>query len=288
MMMDFISKLYNNDNFVLYLTIILVVLVILFVIVLIFGKKDQKLEETKKLQKIEIEHAFKEENDEPIKLEANNNLKEEPKEEIPPLENEADDLKLEPKQDVKEKEEEPEEVKVMVFNPPLKEETDSLVINDVPKEEPLKIAKSDLEELDEINNSIAEGINNLENIKKEFNDIEIPRVEIEENTEKDKEFEKYKDKVKQENDSKPTEVFSSVYVPLEKEKPKIIVEKETKVEKPTLIAQKDEEDEEFVLPTLASENENKPSAAETKKEDNVADLTTCNFDDLPNETYKLK
>ena len=47
-MMDFIYDLYQNDNFVLYLTIALVILVILFVVVLFFGKKDQKLEETKK------------------------------------------------------------------------------------------------------------------------------------------------------------------------------------------------------------------------------------------------
>ncbi len=54
-MMDFIYKLYSYDNFTLYLTICLIVLVILFILVFIFGKKDQKLEETKRLQKIELE-----------------------------------------------------------------------------------------------------------------------------------------------------------------------------------------------------------------------------------------
>lgn len=54
-MMDFIYKLYSYDNFTLYLTIILVILIVLFVLVYIFGKKDQKLEETKKLKKIELE-----------------------------------------------------------------------------------------------------------------------------------------------------------------------------------------------------------------------------------------
>ena len=60
-MVDFIYELYQNDNFVLYLTISLVILIILFVLVLIFGKHDQKLEETRKLQKIEVDNAFKEE-----------------------------------------------------------------------------------------------------------------------------------------------------------------------------------------------------------------------------------
>ena len=68
-MMDFIYDLYQNDNFVLYLTIALVILVILFVVVLFFGKKDQKLEETKRLQKIELDNAFKEEKEVPEKIE---------------------------------------------------------------------------------------------------------------------------------------------------------------------------------------------------------------------------
>ena len=67
-MMDFIYELYQNDNFVLYLTIALVILIVLFVLVLIFGKRDQKLEETKRLQKIDVD-AFKEEKKEETKLE---------------------------------------------------------------------------------------------------------------------------------------------------------------------------------------------------------------------------
>ena len=79
-MMDFIYDLYQNDNFVLYLTIALVILVILFVVVLFFGKKDQKLEETKRLQKIELDNAFKEEKELPEKIEVdvkNDDVKEE-------------------------------------------------------------------------------------------------------------------------------------------------------------------------------------------------------------------
>ena len=81
-MMDFIYDLYQNDNFVLYLTIALVILVILFVVVLFFGKKDQKLEETKRLQKIELDNAFKEEKELPEKIEVEVKNDDE-KEEVP-------------------------------------------------------------------------------------------------------------------------------------------------------------------------------------------------------------
>ena len=84
-MKDFIYELYQNDNFTLYLTIALVILIILFVIVFFFGKKDEKLEETKRLQKIELD-TFKKEEEAPAKLE----VKEEPipqeKEEIKQIE----------------------------------------------------------------------------------------------------------------------------------------------------------------------------------------------------------
>ena len=82
-MMDFIYELYQNDNFVLYLTIALVILIILFVLVLIFGKRDQKLEETRKLQKIEVDNAFKEEKKDPVKLESANSKTESEELEIP-------------------------------------------------------------------------------------------------------------------------------------------------------------------------------------------------------------
>ena len=59
-MKDFIYGLYQNDNFTLILVIALVVLIIAFVVVYFFGKKDQKLEETKRLQKIDLD-AFKQE-----------------------------------------------------------------------------------------------------------------------------------------------------------------------------------------------------------------------------------
>ncbi len=199
--MEFIKNLYNSDNFTLYLTIALIVLVILFFVVLIFGKKDQ-LEETKRLQKIETDDAFKKEEKEPVKVE------------------------------VKEEKEEEKKVHVIVFEP------DKSNSKSLPKEEEDLVLPE--ASLDEISLSIAEGINNLENIKKEFSSIEIPEIDNKE--EKEKEF-------------TPSEVFSSVYV---KDEPKVTVEEPKKIEKPILINQEnnanDEDDDEFALPELASDD----------------------------------
>lgn len=73
-MKNFILNLYNNEHFVLWLVIILVVLVALFVIVLFLGKKDKKLQETRKLEKIDVPDTFKETSSE-VKVE------------VPPVEN---------------------------------------------------------------------------------------------------------------------------------------------------------------------------------------------------------
>ena len=84
-MKDFIYGLYQNDNFTLILVIALVVLIIAFVLVYFFGKKDQKLEETKRLQKIELD-AFKKVEEKPEKVEV---TKEEVKENVPEVSNEV-------------------------------------------------------------------------------------------------------------------------------------------------------------------------------------------------------
>ncbi len=67
-MQEFFNNLYNIENFTLYLIIAIVVLVVLFLLVLFLGKKDQKIEETKKLEKLALEKAFKEEKNE-VKVE---------------------------------------------------------------------------------------------------------------------------------------------------------------------------------------------------------------------------
>lgn len=64
-MEEFLNKLYSYEYFEIYLIISIIVLVILFFVVLFCGKKDKKkreIEATKKLQKINEEDAFKEDN----------------------------------------------------------------------------------------------------------------------------------------------------------------------------------------------------------------------------------
>ena len=256
-MKDFLYNLYQNDNFTLYLTIALVVLVVLFVIVLIFGKKDQKLEETKRLQKIELE-GFKEENKEPEKIE------------VPVKE----DVPEPPIEEVALVEDNTEEVTVTTFEPEVKEveptleEKDDTIVftkDDKPlfeaveDEVPLNIPDFGFDELES-------NLTSLEDIKKEFNDIEVPSTE----------------EVKEEpilTESKPnTEVFSSVFVnnsdiPTNNEESKV-----------SLFSIEDDEEDTIELPTLKVE----------KKEESVAPLTDheeekpFNFDDISGETYDIK
>lgn len=261
-MKDFLYNLYQNDNFTLYLTIALVVLVVLFVIVLIFGKKDQKLEETKRLQKIELE-GFKEENKEPEKIE------------VPVKEDVPEPSVEEVKEEVAPVEDNTEEVTVTTFEPevkedePVVEEKDDTIVftkDDKPlfeaveDEVPLNIPDFGFDELES-------NLNSLEDIKKEFNNIELPdKVEV-------------KEEEPILTESKPnTEVFSSVFVnnsdiPTNNEESKV-----------SLFSIEDDEEDTIELPTLKVE----------KKEESVAPLTDheeekpFNFDDISGETYDIK
>ncbi len=148
--MDFIYELYKNDNFTTYLLIALVVLVVLFIVVLIFGKKDQKLEETKRLQKIDVD-AFKEEKKEPEKVEV---VKEEvniPEEKEPAIE--LPQIKTE------------EEIHVTDFEPDVENEELSSLLTD--NEPTIKFDEEGLE------NDLQE----IEKLKNEFTSIELPKVE---------------------------------------------------------------------------------------------------------------
>ena len=148
-MTNFLNNLYEMDNIILILTCVLVGLIILFVIILIFGKKDQKLEETKRLQKI-TEESFKEEKTEPVKLEV-----------------EEEEIKLpELKEDTVEvKEFVPEEPKVEI-----KQEVMPL-IDDVKEDLEIPEIKFDEE-------ALANDLKELEDIKNKFNEIDIPKVEV--------------------------------------------------------------------------------------------------------------
>ncbi len=79
-----LNKLYSYEYFGLWLMISIIVLIILFVVVLFLGKKDKKkreIEETNRLQQLNVENTFKEET-KPQELEVN--VPSENKEELAP------------------------------------------------------------------------------------------------------------------------------------------------------------------------------------------------------------
>lgn len=217
---DTIYKLYSHDNFTLGLTILLIILIILFVIVYFFGKKNEKLEETKRLQKIELD-AFKKE-EEPVKIE----VKEEVKTEEPVLN---------------------EEVTVTEFKPEIKilDEEIELPILDLPKkvqsvdkeEEESPISIQELAIFDDEDDKLLGGLSKMDAIKNEFDSIDIPKVKEEE-------------KPKEKPIFKPSpQIFSSVFV--EKKEDEKIVKIDNNNIKTFII---DDEEEELDLPSLKDEN----------------------------------
>lgn len=304
-MMDFIYELYQNDNFVLYLTIALVILIVLFVLVLIFGKRDQKLEETKRLQKIDVD-AFKEEKKDEVKVEVpakepeeiKTEKIEEVKEEIKPVTTEEpkvaksifDDTQVLPIADKVENKATDEEIKVTTFEPikveekqeePVVEEANKKEVNkpliDIEEEsKPINIKELDEINFDDIN--LEKDLGELENIKNEFDSIKIPEV-------KEVKEEKKEEKVIERNETKPfkpsPQVFSSVFV--KKEDPVVEeVKEEIKTEekpKVNLFSIQDDE-EEIELPPLKS--------TEEKKEETKEEVKIFSFDDISGETYNIK
>lgn len=304
-MMDFIYELYQNDNFVLYLTIALVILIVLFVLVLIFGKRDQKLEETKRLQKIDVD-AFKEEKKDEVKVEVpakepeeiKTEKIEEVKEEIKPVTTEEpkvaksifDDTQVLPIADKVENRAADEEIKVTTFEPikveekqeePVVEEANKKEVNkpliDIEEEsKPINIKELDEINFDDIN--LEKDLGELENIKNEFDSIKIPEV-------KEVKEEKKEEKVIERNETKPfkpsPQVFSSVFV--KKEEPVVEeVKEEIKTEekpKVNLFSIQDDE-EEIELPPLKS--------TEEKKEETKEEVKIFSFDDISGETYNIK
>lgn len=309
-MMDFIYELYQNDNFVLYLTIALVILIVLFVLVLIFGKRDQKLEETKRLQKIDVD-AFKEEKKEDVtKVE----VKEEPNEseiletttkeevsatnvteEVKPAKSIFDDTQVLPIASNEEKKEDSkeltEEINVVTFEPKnveVSKEDVPLIKDEIKEEKSVKPLFGDVEEedkpikLDEISFddlAIEKDLGELENIKNEFDSIKIPDVnEV-----------KKEEKVIERNESKPfkpsPQVFSSVFV--KKEDPVVeevkeentLPEKKEEVHKTSLFSIQDDEDT-IELPPLKMQKK--------KEEEKTEEVKTFSFDGISGETYDIK
>lgn len=251
-MKDFIYGLYQNDNFTLILVIALVVLIIAFVVVYFFGKKDQKLEETKRLQKIELD-AFKQEENVPEKVEVKEELKKE------------DEVK----------ETINEDVNVTEFIPDVKEEIEEEVNIPLNKEEEVKPLFKDHEEeekpisINELSNDLEDeklenDLSSLESIKNEFNSINIPEV---------------KEEMEKPVFKPSPQIFSSVFV--DKKEENIVSNNEEehvteikKEEKPmdaklfSIID--DEEEEDIELPSLKNEE------------------TTNDLDKINGEVYNLK
>lgn len=257
-MMDFIYELYKSDNFVMILSIVLGVLVLLFVLVFIFGKKDQKLEETKRLQKLEIDTFKKEKDNDDVKLEvpvsesvvpvAPVEVRTEPTpiEEVKPIGNEdANMVVFEPeeKPSVIPLEDEVEN-KIPVMPKPLFSDNDE-------EESPISI--NDLPVLNEEDKKMESGLNTLESIKNEFDKIEIPKV-------KDEPL------IKEETTEKvfkpSPQIFSSVYVNKNEESvTKVNDEVRSSIPEVNeeevsnkLFTIEDEDDDDIELPTLKSDD----------------------------------
>lgn len=251
-MKDFIYGLYQNDNFNLILVIALVVLIIAFVVVYFFGKKDQKLEETKRLQKIELD-AFKQEEKVPEKVEVKEELKKE------------DEVK----------ETINEDVNVTEFIPDVKEEIEEEVNIPLKKEEEVKPLFKDHEEeekpisINELSSDLEDeklenDLSSLESIKNEFNSINIPEV---------------KEEMEKPVFKPSPQIFSSVFV--DKKEENIVsnneeehvteIKKEQKPIDAKLFSIIDDEDEEDIeLPSLKNEE------------------VTNDLDKINGEVYNLK
>lgn len=251
-MKDFIYGLYQNDNFTLILVIALVVLIIAFVVVYFFGKKDQKLEETKRLQKIELD-AFKQEENVPEKVEVKEELKKE------------DEVKETIKEDVN----------VTEFIPDVKDEIEEEVNIPLKKEENVRPLFKDHEEeekpisINELssnleNEKLENDLSSLESIKNEFNSINIPEV---------------KEEMEKPVFKPSPQIFSSVFV--DKKEENIVsnneeehvteIKKEQKPMDAKLFSIIDDEDEEDIeLPSLKNEE------------------VTNDLDKINGEVYNLK
>lgn len=253
---NFLNNLYSYDNFGIYLIIAIVILVILFFLILFFGKKDKKnreLEETKRLQKLNPD-LFKLD-DEKDKVESiqENKIEEE---EIKPIINEEESLVDNGPTIIDEnisENNEAEEIKPILT----KEEEKPLVI----EEEPLIIEEKKEEELPEIPaynpSEIAKEVEEIKEENKEVEHIDDPEEKVEKTT------------------TPNVEVFSSVYVPKE-EIPKVEEEK--------LVI--DNEDDEFELPALKTDDEEELISEPQKQKENNS-FSSVDLDSIAGESYNI-
>lgn len=251
-MKDFIYGLYQNDNFTLILVIALVVLIIAFVVVYFFGKKDQRLEETKRLQKIDLD-AFKQEEKAPEKVEVKEEVKNEP----------------EVKETVN------EDVNVTEFIPDIKKEIEEEVNIPLKKEEEVKPLFKDHEEeekpisINELTSDLEDeklesDLNSLESIKNEFNSINIPEV---------------KEEVEKPVFKPSPQIFSSVFV--DKKEENIVSNNEE--EHVTEIKKKEKPMDAKLFSIINDEDEDDIELPSLKNEE-----TTNDLDKINGEVYNLK
>ena len=254
---NFLNNLYSYDNFGIYLIIAIVILVILFFLILFFGKKDKKnreLEETKRLQKLNPD-LFKLD-DEKDKVESiqENKIEEE---EIKPILTKEEESIIDNgptiiNENISENNE-AEEIKPILT----KEEEKPLVI----EEEPLIIEEKKEEELPEIPaynpSEIAKEVEEIKEENKEVEHIDEPEEKVEKIT------------------TPNVEVFSSVYVPKE-EIPKVEEEK--------LVI--DNEDDEFELPALKTDEEEELISEPQKQKENNS-FSSVDLDSIAGESYNI-
>lgn len=290
----FLNNLYSYEYFGLYLLISIIVLVILFIIILFFGKKDQKIREieaTKKLQQINND-AFKEDsisenlqiNNEPLDntivvpriedIPVINNVEEnnEIPEPIIPMENNinisetvSNNINKNSEQ-IMSIEENTNKEKIEQ----IKEENDFEPILDPIEEKPLAIDNTNI-----FNSKFSDEVIKMENeeIKPVIEEVEVPEFNFDEVI---KEVEEVK---QTENYNRGPQIFSSVYVPEQKEEPAIEM---PKLEIPTQVV---EEEMDFELPTLKKEDEKIEEPVKEKIE--VPILNDYNLDNLSGETYTI-
>ena len=254
---NFLNNLYSYDNFGIYLIIAIVILVILFFLILFFGKKDKKnreLEETKRLQKLNPD-LFKLD-DEKDKVESiqENKIEEE---EIKPILTKEEESIIDNgptiiNENISENNE-AEEIKPILT----KEEEKPLVI----EEEPLITEEKKEEELPEIPaynpSEIAKEVEEIKEEIKEVEHIDDPEEKVEKTT------------------TPNVEVFSSVYVPKE-EIPKVEEEK--------LVI--DNEDDEFELPALKTDEEEELISEPQKQQENNS-FSSVDLDSIAGESYNI-
>ena len=253
---NFLNNLYSYDNFGIYLIIAIVILVILFFLILFFGKKDKKnreLEETKRLQKLNPD-LFKLD-DEKDKVESiqENKIEEE---EIKPIINEEESIIDNGPTIINEnisENNEAEEIKPILT----KEEEKPLVI----EEEPLIIKEKKEEELPEIPaynpSEIAKEVEEIKEENKEVEHINEPEEKVEKTT------------------TPNVEVFSSVYVPKEEipkdEEEKLVI---------------DNDDDEFELPALKTDEEEELISESQKQKENNS-FSSVDLDSIAGESYNI-